>query len=178
MTFARRLPFAAGPLALAALVALAPVSGQAQDAADRLLTPGAAQTPAPAQPTDQDLAAEAARQAAEREARLRALGESYRRAPDERQDPQELVRTRILNAEIRAQNDLAEDQERADRAAYEEAAARHSEALSRAETERLNHEAELRAAQAAQVRYESDMNAWRARVRACEAGDRRACQGW
>lgn len=171
MPFARRIPLALAPLALAplALVALAPGAGLAQDAVDRLLSPPP-QAPAAAP----DPAAEAA----ERDARLRALGESYRRAPDERQDPQELVRTRILNAEIRAQNDLAEDQERADRAAYEAAAARHSEALSRAETERLNHEAELRAAQAAQARYESDMQAWRARVRACEAGDRRACQGW
>lgn len=136
-----------------------------------------AAAPAPAQVQVQAPPEAPSAEQAERDARLRALGETYRRAPDESQDPQELVRTRILNAENLAQNGLAENQDQADRAAHEAGLARHSEAVSRAHTERLNHEAEARASEAAQIRYEADMAAWRARVRACETGDRRTCEG-
>lgn len=134
-------------IALAAILTALAAPASAQDAADRLLAPPPAQAKIPEAP------------------------------PPEARDTEEQALTRILNAEIVAQNALAENQERADRAAYEAAAARHTEALARAEAARLAYEAERRAAEDAQARYDRDHAQWQARLRACQAGDRRACGG-
>ncbi|AYG94318.1 cell wall hydrolase [Brevundimonas naejangsanensis] len=128
-----------------------------------------AQPQTQAQPTQSDPVAEM----------LRARGERYHRAPDSAQNPDEVRRTQALNAEIVAQNDLAESQDRANQAAYAEAQRRYqaemeqTQAEARAENER--HEADLRAADEAQARYEREMADWRATVAACERGDRARC---
>ncbi len=84
------------------------------------------------------------------------------------QDPAEQRVTRALNDEIVQRNRLAENQEQADRAAFEAARAEHERAVARALQARLDHEAALREAAAAQARWEAD-------VRACNAGDRSRC---
>src|SRR5690606_34782592 len=95
----------------------------------------APQTQTQTQPVERDPVAEM----------LRARGERYHRAPDSAQDPDEVRRTRALNAEIVAQNDLAESQDRANQAAQAEAQRRYqaemdlTQAEARAASER--HEA-------------------------------------
>ncbi|MFC5373539.1 cell wall hydrolase [Brevundimonas faecalis] len=110
---------------------------------------------------------------------LRARGERYHRAPDSAQDPDELRRTQALNAEITAQNDLAENEDRANAAAFAKAQAQYqaeleqADASARAAQER--HEADLRTAAEAQAAYDRQMADWRATVAACERGDRARC---
>lgn len=115
------------------------------------------------------------RDAAALDAYLRAKGETYHRAPDIEQEPEEVRRTQALNAEIAARNELAAQEEAANRAAYEAEQARYAEIMAAAEAERLNYEAAVRAAEAARAQYEAEMQAWRAQVRACERGVRAAC---
>lgn len=106
-------------------------------------------------------------------------GERYRRAPNSKQDPDELRQTQALNAEIVAQNDLAENEDRANQAAQAEAQRRWQAELDQTEAEtraaRERHEADLRAAEQAQARYDREMADWRATVAACERGDRARC---
>ena len=109
---------------------------------------------------------------AAREALLRARGEAYHRAPDSQQTEAELAVTRALNAEIAAQNDLAERQEAADRLAHDAALARYQIEVQQTE-ERARAAAE--ATRAAQDQYDRDYAAWEARVAACRAGVRAAC---
>ncbi|SPU44139.1 cell wall hydrolase [Brevundimonas diminuta] len=110
---------------------------------------------------------------------LLSKGERYHRAPDSAQDPDELRQTQALNAEIVAQNDLAENEDRANQAAQAEAQRRwqaeveQTEAQARADHEQ--HEADLRAADEAQARYERDMADWRATAAACQRGDTARC---
>lgn len=106
---------------------------------------------------------------------LRARGEAYHRAPDAAQDPAEVKITSALNAEITAQNDLAQSQEDADRRAFEAAQTQYNAELSQAEIEQARFQAEVQAAEAARLRYEADMADWRATVAACETGDRVRC---
>lgn len=112
-------------------------------------------------------------------AEMLAKGERYRRAPDSAQDPDELRRTQALNAEIVAQNDLAENEDRANQAAQAEAQRRWQAELDQTEADaraaRERHEADLRAAGEAQARYDREMADWRATVAACERGDRARC---
>ncbi|WP_313576212.1 cell wall hydrolase [Brevundimonas sp.] len=110
---------------------------------------------------------------------LLSKGERYHRAPDSAQDPDELRQTQALNAEIVAQNDLAENEDRANQSTQAEAQRRwqaevdQTEAQARADRER--HEADLRAADEAQARYERDMADWRATAAACQRGDTARC---
>ena len=110
---------------------------------------------------------------------LLSKGERYHRAPDSAQDPDELRQTQALNAEIVAQNDLAENEDRANQAAQAEAQRRwqaeveQTEAQARADRER--YEADLRAADEAQTRYERDMADWRATAAACQRGETARC---
>ena len=110
---------------------------------------------------------------------LRRQGERYRRAPDSAQDPDELRRTQALNDEIVAQNDLAENEDRANAVAHAKAQARYQTELEAAEAEaraaRERHEADLRTAAEAQAAYDRQMADWRATVAACERGDRARC---
>lgn len=106
---------------------------------------------------------------------LRARGEAYHRAPDASQDPAEVKITQALNAEITAQNDLAQAQEDANRRAFEAAQAQYNAEISQAEIEQARFQAEVQAAEQARLRYEADMADWRATVAACEAGDRVRC---
>lgn len=112
-------------------------------------------------------------------AEMLTKGERYRRAPDSKQDPDELRQTQALNAEIVAQNDLAENEDRANQAAQAEAQRRWQAELDQTEAEtraaRERHEADLRAAEQAQARYDREMADWRATVAACERGDRARC---
>lgn len=110
---------------------------------------------------------------------MRRQGERYHRAPDSAQDPDELRRTQALNAEITAQNDLAESQDRANAAAHAKAEAQYQTELDTAQAEaraaRERHESDLRTATEAQAAYERQMADWRATVAACERGDRARC---
>ncbi len=148
-----RLTLTALAVALAAPVALAQTSDKAAK------PPVSAQT-APADPVA-DL--------------LRRQGERYHRAPDSAQNPDELRQTQALNAEIVAQNDLAENEDRANAAAYAREQARYQAELEAAEAERLRHEADLRAAAEAQALYQRQMADWQATVAACGRGDRVRC---
>lgn len=102
-------------------------------------------------------------------------GEASHRAEDAEQDPAEIRTTQALNDEIASRNRLAQNQEDADRAKYEETVTASTEA-------RLAYEEDLRRSQAAQSDWEAEQARWlteRARweadVRACEAGDRTRC---
>jgi len=110
---------------------------------------------------------------------LRAKGERYHRAPDTAQDPDELRQTQALNAEIVAQNDLAESEDRANQAAQTEAQRRWQAEVDQAQAEariaRERHEADLRAADEAKARYDRDMADWRATAAACQRGDTARC---
>lgn len=134
-----------------------------------LAAPALAQTPTPprpAQATPSDPIGDL----------LRSKGERYHRAPDSAQDPDELRQTQALNAEIVAQNDLAENEDRANAAAYSEAQARYQAEMEAAEADRQRYETEAGAIGEAQARYERAMADWRATVAACERGDRARCE--
>jgi hypothetical protein len=106
-------------------------------------------------------------------------GERYHRAPDSAQNPDELRRTQALNDEIVAQNDLAENEDRANAAAQAKAQAQYQADLEQGNVQarmvRERHETDLRAAADAQADYERRMADWRATVAACERGDRARC---
>ena len=106
---------------------------------------------------------------------LRRQGERYRRAPDSAQDPDELRQTQALNDEIAAQNDLAENEDRANAAAYARAQAQYQSELETAEAQRMIHESDLRTAAEAQALHQRQMADWQATVAACERGDRARC---
>ncbi len=106
---------------------------------------------------------------------LSAHGEMYHRAQDSEQDPEELRTTRALNDEITARNTLAENQERADREAFEAAEARYRIEMSAADAERARYEENLRASQEARRRYDLELADWQATVEACQRGDRVRC---
>lgn len=106
---------------------------------------------------------------------LRSQGERYHRAPDSAQDPDELRRTQALNDEIVAQNDLAENEDRANAAAHAKAEAQYQSEMEQAEAERMRYESDLRTAAEAKALYERQMADWQATVAACERGDRARC---
>lgn len=106
---------------------------------------------------------------------LRRQAERYHRAPDSAQDPDELRQTQALNDEITAQNDLAENEDRANAAARARAQAQYQSELETAEAERLRYESNLRTAAEAQALYQRQMTDWQATVAACERGDRARC---
>ena len=109
--------------------------------------------------------------AAGTEAMLRAWGEAYSRADDSEQDPSELATTRALNAKVAAALEQADAADAESTAAFEAAQDVYLRQSADAEAARLNHEAEVRASDAAQERYQRDMAVWRA----CNGGDRAAC---
>lgn len=102
-------------------------------------------------------------------------GEAYHRADDAEQTPEELRMTRALNDEIASRNQLAENQERADREAFEAERARYEETVTAATRARLAYEEDVRRSEAAQRQWEADRARWEADVRACQAGDRSRC---
>lgn len=138
-----------------AAVALSSTAG-AQDRADQLLNVAPAEKPAPPKPVVND-------------------GEAYHRADDSQQDPEELRFTRALNDEIASRNQLAENQERADQAAFEAERARYEEEVAKATAAQLAYEEDLRRAEAERRRWDADRARWEADVRACTAGDRSRC---
>ncbi|MFC5344277.1 hypothetical protein ACETK8_00230 [Brevundimonas staleyi] len=102
-------------------------------------------------------------------------GEAYHRADDSEQDPAEVRTTQALNDEIASRNQLAQNQEDADRARYEETVTASTQA-------QLAYEADVRRSQAAQsdweaeqARWQAERARWEADVRACEAGNRSRC---
>lgn len=106
------------------------------------------------------------------EALLRARGEAYHRAPDAAQNPEELRTTQALNAEIAAQNGLADKADAAARLEHDAAVARYDIEVQQTR-ERARAEAE--AARTAQEQYDRDYAAWREQVRLCQSGFREAC---
>ena len=109
---------------------------------------------------------------AAREALLRARGEAYHRADDSRQTEEELRTTRALNAEIAAQNALADKADAAAQLDYEAALARHQIEVRQTEEQAR---AAAEATRAAQDQYDRDYAAWREQVRLCQSGFREAC---
>lgn len=107
-----------------------------------------------------------------REALEQARGEAYHRADDSKQTEEELRTTRALNAEIAAQNELADRSDEAARLEYDAALARHQIEVRRIQEETR---AAAEATRAAQEQYDRDYAAWRERVRLCQSGVRTAC---
>jgi len=109
-------------------------------------------------------------------------GEAYHRADDAEQDPAELRTTQALNDEIASRNQLAENQERADQAAFEAERAKYEATVTQSTQAQLAYEEDVRRSSAAQTQWQADQERWaaeRARweadVRACNAGDRTRC---
>ena len=96
---------------------------------------------------------------------LRQRGETYRRAGDDQQNPDEVRTTSALNAEIAAQNALADNADAAANADYDAVQRRYQDEAAAAEAARLRYEDESRAAEAARLRYEQDRAAWEANAR-------------
>lgn len=108
--------------------------------------------------------------------------ETLPRELDPTQNPDELAATDALNARVAA--DLADvdrrvaeiaAEEEAKQAAWEVEQARYRQVVADAETARANHEAAVRAADAARAQWERDRAAWEEQVRLCERGVRSAC---
>ncbi len=102
-------------------------------------------------------------------------GEAYHRADDAEQNPAEVRTTQALNDEITARNQLAENQEQADQAAFEAERAKHEAVVAQATADQLAYEEVVRQSAAAQQRWQADRARWEADVRACQAGDRTRC---
>ncbi|MGK2922369.1 MAG: hypothetical protein ACSLE4_06220 [Methyloceanibacter sp.] len=102
-------------------------------------------------------------------------GEAYHRADDAQQDPAELRTTQALNDEITSRNALAENQERSDRAKYEEVVTASTQAQLAYEEDVRRSEAAQSDWQAEQARWQAERARWEADVRACNAGDRTRC---
>ncbi|GAW41772.1 hypothetical protein SH203_02182 [Brevundimonas sp. SH203] len=109
---------------------------------------------------------------ADREALLKARGEAYHRAGDDKQTEEELRATRALNDEIAARNALADKTEAEARLEYDAAVARRDIAVRQAEEQAR---AAAEATRAAQEQYDRDYAAWREQVRLCQSGVRSAC---
>jgi len=102
-------------------------------------------------------------------------GEAYHRADDAEQDPSEVRTTQALNDEIASRNQLAENQEQADRAKYEATVTASTQAQLAYEEDARRAAANQSAWEAEQARWQEDRARWEADVRACQAGDRRRC---
>lgn len=109
-------------------------------------------------------------------AALQARGETYHRAPDTAQNPDELAATAKLNAMIAAHNEAAARQEAEAEAAFDEASARYRAEAAAAATLQANYEADRRTAAAARAEYDQARATWEALIRACEASGRRDCR--
>jgi hypothetical protein len=90
-------------------------------------------------------------------------------------DPAEARITRALNDEIVSRNQLAENQERADRAAYEQERARYQSVVEQATRDRLAYEEAARQWEIERARAEEARSRYAADVLACRAGDRSRC---
>lgn len=109
-------------------------------------------------------------------------GEAYHRAPDSEQNPAEVRTTQALNDEIAQRNQLAENQEAADQAAFEQERARYEATVADLNQQQLAYEESVRQANAAErawredvARSEAARRQWEADVQACRAGDRSRC---
>ena len=109
---------------------------------------------------------------ASRDALLKARGEAYHRAGDNRQTEEELRATRALNDEITARNALADKADADARLDYDAALARHEIAVRQGEEQAR---AAAEATRAAQDQYDRDYASWREQVRLCQSGVRTAC---
>lgn len=110
--------------------------------------------------------------ASDRDALLKARGEVYHRAGDDKQTEDELRATRTLNDEIAARNALADKADADARLEYDAALARHEIAVRQGEEQAR---AAAEATRAAQDQYDRDYAAWREQVRLCQSGVRAAC---
>lgn len=91
------------------------------------------------------------------------------------QDPAEARITRALNDEIVSRNQLAENQDRADREAYEQERARYQVVIEQATRDRLAYEEAARQWEVERARAEQARGRYAADVLACRAGDRSRC---
>jgi len=104
---------------------------------------------------------------------LRQRGETYRRASDAQQSPEEVRTTSALNAEVAAQSALIDNADAAALAEYDAVQSREREEAAAAQA---RYEGERQAADEARLRYERDRAAWEATVAACQRGDRVRCR--
>ena len=185
MTSASR-PFAAALSALMLVASPATVLAQtttapapANDAVSALLGEPES-SPAPEQSTPAATAPVATPAAAA----LEAKGETNGPAPDSAQNPVELTITQRLNAEVVAQDQLAEQADRANQAEYKAEVAEYKEAVAdnQAERERIAIDAQINTQSRAEydadqeARYQKAMADWRATNAACERGDTARCR--
>ncbi len=160
-----------------------PAAAPARPAAPRPAAPSpAAPRPATATPPKAPATPPAAPTAAAPVETAPALapGEAYHRADDAQQTPEELRITRALNDEITARNTLIENQEQADRRAYEAARAQYDRERAAeaevAQSDKEQYDRAARAAEEAQRRYELALRDWQATVAACQRGDTARCK--
>lgn len=155
-----------------------PAAAPARPAAPRPAAPRPATAPPPKAPAAAPAAPTAA--APVETAPALAPGEAYHRADDAQQTPEELRITRALNDEITARNTLIENQEQADRRAYEAARAQYDRERAAeaevAQSDKEQYDRAARAAEEAQRRYELAMRDWQATVAACQRGDTARCK--
>lgn len=122
--------------------------------------------------------------AASTDAALELKGETNAPAPDSEQNPVEVSITQRLNAQVAQRNELADQTDRANAAAYSEAVHEYKEEKAdvAAETERQAIDAQINAQSRAEYnaeqedRYQKAMADWRATVAACNRGDRPRCE--
>jgi len=116
-------------------------------------------------------------------AALELKGETNAPAPDSEQNPVEVSITQRLNAQVAQRNELADQTDQANAAAYSEAVHEYKEQKAdvQAETERQQIDAQINAQSRAEYnaeqedRYQKAMADWRATVAACDRGDTARC---
>ncbi len=116
-------------------------------------------------------------------AALELKGETNGPAPDSEQNPVEVSITQRLNAQVAERNELADQTDHTNQAAYAEAVHEYTEQKAdvEAETERQAIDAQINAQSRAEydadqeARYQKAMADWRATVAACDRGDTARC---
>ncbi|QTC91359.1 cell wall hydrolase [Brevundimonas goettingensis] len=114
---------------------------------------------------------------------LELKGETNAPAPDSEQNPVEVSITQRLNAQVAERNELADQTDHTNQAAYAEAVHEYTEQKAdvEAETERQAIDAQINAQSRAEydadqeARYQKAMADWRATVAACDRGDTARC---
>jgi hypothetical protein len=169
----KRTAPAPAAVAAAVLALLAgPALAQSTAPADNVTTLLGSSAPAPA--AQQNPASAAA---------LELKGETNGPAPDSEQNPVEVSITQRLNAQVAERNELADQTDRANAAAYSSAVHEYKEEKAdvQAETERQTLDAQINAQSRAEysadqeARYQKAMADWRATVAACDRGDTARC---
>ncbi|GEM_PF-276773 len=172
-------PISPAALAIAALLASPAFAQQSTTPApaDNVATLLGAPAPTPASQARTSAAAST-------DAALELKGETNAPAPDSEQNPAELSITARLNSEVAARDELADQTDRANQAAYARSQSEYKEAVAdrQAEIERQAIDTQINAQSRAEYnaeqedRYQKAMADWRATVAACDRGDASRCR--